>query len=59
MALANQDIRAEIRKARIYNWEVAEALGIAEESFSRKLRREMPDKEKDKVRKAISKVISA
>ena len=36
----NMEIRAEIMRTGLGNWEVAAALGISETSFSRKPRRE-------------------
>ena len=51
--MENQDIRHEIAKARLRFYEVAEQLGITEFSFSRKLRYELPESEKAKIRQAI------
>lgn len=40
-------------KANIKHYQVAEKLGIAEHNFSRKLRYELSNKEKDRVLQAI------
>ncbi len=52
--MQNMEIRQEIQKSRVKNWEIAEHLHISESHFSRKLRRELPDDEKAKIRAAIS-----
>ena len=49
----NLDIRAAIKKARIFNYEVAAHLGISETSFSRMLRKELSDEEKKQIFAAI------
>ena len=43
---ANEDVRRAIGAAGVKQWEVAEALGILECNFSRKLRKELPREEK-------------
>lgn len=47
--MMNQDIRRTAAGAGVKLWQVAEALGIADCSLSRKLRREMPAEEKEKI----------
>ena len=49
----NSDIRAEIMAAGLKNWQIAAHLGTHESVFSRKLRHELPDEEKAKIRTAI------
>lgn len=52
----NQEIRAAISSAGLKQWEAAELLGICEGTFSRWLRRELPEKKKkmilDRIRAA-------
>lgn len=50
----NKDIRAEIEKARVKLWEIADKLGINDSSLSRKLRKELSPDEKERIRKIIS-----
>lgn len=50
----NQDIRAEIKSAGLFFWQVADALGINDGNFSRKLRRELSDDEKSRIRCIIA-----
>lgn len=45
----NQDIRRTAAGAGVKLWQIAEALGIADCSLSRKLRRELPKEEKDQI----------
>lgn len=45
----NKEIRAAAKKAGICLWEIAEAYGINDGNFSRKLRKELPQEEKDKI----------
>lgn len=47
--MLNQDIRRAAAGAGIKLWQVADALGIADCSLSRKLRRELPAAEKEKI----------
>lgn len=52
--MKNQDIRDEIKTAGLYLWQIAEALGINDGNFSRKLRHELPDEEKARIRAIIA-----
>ena len=45
----NQDIRRAAAGAGLKLWQVADALGIADGSLSRKLRHELPAEEKEKI----------
>lgn len=45
----NQDIRRTAAGGGVKLWQITEALGIADCSLSRKLRRELPPEEKEKV----------
>ena len=47
--MSNQDVRRAAAGAGVKLWQIAEALGIADCSLSRKLRRELPDEEKKKI----------
>ena len=43
--MANQIIRDELREQKVYQWELAKALGISESTMVRKMRIEMSDEE--------------
>lgn len=45
----NEDVRRAMGAAGLKQWEVAEALGILECCLSRKLRKELLPKEKEKI----------
>ena len=45
---ANQDIRERAKKSGVCQWEIAETLGISETHLCRKLRKELPEDEKQK-----------
>ena len=47
--MSNQDIRRTAAGAGVKLWQIADALGIADCSFSRKLRKELPQEEKEKI----------
>lgn len=47
--MSNQDIRQAAAGAGIKLWQIADALGMADCSFSRKLRKELPQDEKEKI----------
>lgn len=46
---ANNDIRVAANTARVRLWEIADAIGLSDSSFSRKLRREFSNTEKVKI----------
>ena len=52
--MANVEIREKIETEGIRYWSVAEKLGISDSSFSRKLRRELSEDEKQRVFRAIN-----
>lgn len=45
----NKEIREAAKAARVYLWQVAAAYGINDGNFSRKLRQELPQEEKEKI----------
>ena len=47
--MSNQDIRRTAAGAGVKLWQIANALGMADCSFSRKLRKELPQDEKEKI----------
>lgn len=54
--MQNIEIRTAIKEARLFGYEVAAELGISETGFSRKLRTELPQEEKERVLAAISRL---
>ena len=52
----NQDIRRTAAGAGVKLWQIADALGITDSSFSRKLRKELPREDKEKIFSIIEKL---
>lgn len=46
---ANADIRAEAKRNGVFLWEIAIRYGVNDGNFSRKLRKELPPEEKEKI----------
>lgn len=51
--MKNVEIRSAFMQAGIKQWQLAEALGISETHFSRKLRKELPQEEREKILSVI------
>ena len=51
--MENTEIRMELLKTGLRQWQVAAALGMSETTFSRRLRRELPARERERVLGAI------
>ena len=49
MKMCNKEIREVAKRAGVHLWQVAEACGINDGNFSRKLRRELPQEEMEKI----------
>ncbi len=52
--MSNLDIRKEAKEAGVNLWQIADKLGIQDSGFSRKLRKELSDEEKAKIRDIIA-----
>lgn len=52
--MKNLDIRQAASKAGIRLWRISEELGITDSAFSKKLRRELPAAEKEKIFEIIT-----
>lgn len=50
----NKDIREAAKQAGVCLWQIAERLGINDGNFSRKLRRELPSQEREKIMEIIN-----
>lgn len=53
MRKKNAEIRQALKEARVKQWEVASVLGISEATMVRRLRRELPEKEKARILQVI------
>ncbi len=52
--MANREIKLAAAGAGVKLWQVAEAMGIADCSLSRKLRKELPNEEKMRIMSIIN-----
>ena len=53
---ANLDVRECAKAAGVYLWQIAAAIGVSEPTFNRRMRVEMPETEKEQVKKIISRL---
>ena len=56
--MENLDIRNKLKEAGLYQWMLAESMGIAEQTLVRKLRRELPKEEKQKIFTIIDEIVT-
>lgn len=54
--MCNQDIRRTAAVAGVRLWQIADKLGITDSGFSRKLRKELSQEEKEKIFSIIEKL---
>lgn len=54
--MENMEIRIALVKYAIKHYQLAEALGIVDSSLSRKLRKELPPEEKERILSAIERL---
>ena len=54
--MQNKEIRSAAKNAGVRLWEVAAAYGINDGNFSRKLRQELPQEEKEKILAIIDQI---
>lgn len=55
----NQDVRDHAASRKVLLWQCAEKLGIADTTFSKRLRRELPPEEKQKIILAINEIATS
>jgi len=51
--MSNTDIKNEVKQSGVYLWQIADRLGINDGNFSRKLRKELSEAEKERIRSII------
>ena len=52
----NTKIRTYAKEKNVYLWQIADELNITDGNFSRKLRRELPEKEQKEVMQIIDRI---
>lgn len=55
----NREVRQFLKDKRVFQWEVAERLGIHESSLIRWMRTELPEDKKKKIMEAASAIAAA
>lgn len=56
--MRNEAIKASMKQNAVFQWQVAERLGMSEFTFSRKLRHELAGEEREKVLAAIDQIVA-
>lgn len=54
--MANEKIREEMRKNKIYNWQIAHVLGLCEQTIIRWFRLPLSDEQHKKIAYAIEQI---
>lgn len=54
--MANEILKAAAKKSGVRMWQIAEEISTPEASFSRKLRHELPEAERDKLLEIINQI---
>ena len=54
--MANERIKTAARESQVRLWELAESFGMTDSAFSRKLRHEFSDAERESALEAIQKI---
>lgn len=54
----NQDVRYYAKVHKVLLWECAEKLGMADTTFSKKMRKEFSEKEKQKIISIIDEIVA-
>lgn len=49
----NEDLKREIKSSRLFNYEIAEHMGISEPTFYRMLRKPLPAGKRQRIHEAI------
>ena len=49
MSNTNMKIRSAKKEKNIFQWQLAELLGVSEATFTRMMRRELPEDEQEKI----------
>ena len=53
---ANKDIKTRAKEKGVFLWEVSEKIGMIDTAFSRKLRHELPQGEKERIFSIIEEI---
>lgn len=56
--MKNQKIRNAAKIKGVKLWQIAERIGLTDSNFSRKLRRELPDEERERILRMIDEIVT-
>lgn len=54
--MCNKAIRNAIKNKHLCQWQIADALGISEATFTRLMRHELPDEDRDRILEIIERM---
>lgn len=54
--MKNKEIREAAKRQGVFLWQIADRLDLHDSNFSRKLRKELPDEEKERIIKIIDEI---
>lgn len=49
----NAEIRSEAKRLKVKHWQIADYIGVSEQTFMRRMRKELPSSQRDHILKAI------
>ena len=49
MRVANERLKGYAKEREVFLWQIAERLSLQDSNFSKKLRRELPEEERDRI----------
>ena len=56
MRTANEELKAYAKEREVFLWQVADRLSLQDSNFSKKLRRELPDGERERILRLIDEI---
>ena len=57
--MRNQKLREEMKRLKVYHWELAEYMGVSEMTITKRLRYELPESEAEKFRAVALKIAAS
>ena len=56
MKTANEKLKAYAKEREVFLWQIAERLSLQDSNFSKKLRRELPEEERERILAIIDQI---
>jgi hypothetical protein len=54
--MENREVRSHAKERKVFLWEIAERLSLQDSNFSKKLRRELPAEERERIMAIIDQI---